>query len=231
MFKLRGDIHPLLFKDLVKKGFKGVVKYSKGIYIVEIQNDEGHYIDSYRVDSSYGMDGIYNDMEVMVLIDGAFLKAFTIEEYNIMKAKENRLLEERQKRELEYKKEVEERIKREKEDEKRYIEECKTFYENLKLNVKYTPVYRVVNSGLRSGSMGNGVYKNTVIHLRLDEDFTDGKRFYRKSGESLCKCNLKGRLGIEEEVAGFVDNNSNTRHKISCKACLKILNSKGLIKE
>jgi hypothetical protein len=53
-----------------------------------------------------------------------------------------------------------------------YEQACKTFNQKFNFLFKSSIGHVVVLSGLRTKSMGNGVYKNTVFHILMDEDFT-----------------------------------------------------------
>lgn len=223
-------INPAYF-NVVKTGgkIKGVVKKNANYisyenpdgYMVEGINDLGNCIQKFSIRSS--LEGVSDGMELEIRLVGGFSKGFTKKELE-------ELEKEKQKREEEYRKRKEEERKIEEKKSELYMEECKDFYKNLNIGVKYTPVIRLVMSGLTENSMGNGIYKNTVTHLRIEEDLTTG-RFHRKAGECLCKCERKGKKKLWDDEAILSHNNKEYYNKVTCKSCLKILKSKGWIKE
>ena len=85
-----------------------------------------------------------------------------------------------------------------------------------------------VISGLKEGSNGDGQKKNTVYHLRLNEDFDDG-RLQRHKNEYLCSEKERYSNYSESDYVhkcmlnGFVAK--VVPYKITCKTCLKRIDS------
>ena len=192
-------------------------------YMIEVVGDSGNCVQKCSIKET--TTEIFEGMEIQVRLVNGFARGFTKEECEQEKIEREKKLEEyRKKKEAEEQKELEDSISRK--------EDCKKFYKNLSIGVKVTPIYRVVMSGLTENSMGNGVYKNTVTHLRVEEDLTDGKRFNRSAGEILCKSKRNGKKSLwdEESISVCLDG-EEYKNKVTCKSCLKILKNKGWIKE
>lgn len=210
------------------KTIKGIVRKSDNYisyenpegYMVEGINEHGNCIQRFAIRSS--LENIQEGMELGIRLIQGFSKGFTKNELE-------KLEQEKQKREEEYQKRISEE-KKIQEEEKLYMEECNNFYKKLNIGVKYTPIIRLVMSGLTENSIGDGTYKNTVTHLRVEEDLTDGK-FHREAGECLCKCTRVGKIKLWDEIAIKGCTHGEFYNKITCKSCLKILKSKGWLKE
>ncbi|MGA2548888.1 MAG: hypothetical protein ABSF50_01960 [Burkholderiaceae bacterium] len=86
---------------------------------------------------------------------------------------------------------------------------------------RYDMALRVIMSGLRGHSMGNVPSKNSVVHIRLKEEFRDGV-FHRRSGQLLCSAlgPHSRAYGSLIEAYSFYGNGIPAR--ITCKICLKI---------
>ena len=80
-----------------------------------------------------------------------------------------------------------------------------------KLPFKWEGRIKEVLSGLTENSDGTGHKKNTVIHIRLLEDFQRG-RLVRKSGEYLC---------TQKKVSNWGDGGIYEKEEVTCKTCLK----------
>lgn len=210
-------------KGVVRKNSSYVSYVNPEGYRIEVLGDSGNCIQKCSIEET--TTDIFEGMEVQVRLIKGFVRGFTKEECKLEEKKEQERLDEyRRKKEAEKQKELEDSIS--------HKEECKRFYDALDIGVEFTPVYRVVMSGLTENSMGNGVYKNTVTHLRVEENLTDGKRFNRSSGELLCKAERSGKKKFwdEEDISACLDG-EEYYNKITCKSCLKILKNKGWIKE
>lgn len=221
-------IHPQLIRDLqCTEGLKAIVvkrdttniNYDLNSFFVKLVESKpgislNSDFDCYRFNIVESTSEIFDNMNIQVKILNGTVVGLTEEDLKIRKEKA--------------------KIKEEKERAKHeaYVQSCIDFYNNLSINAKFTPVYTIVSSGLTENSLGDGAYKNTVIHLRLDEDFSDGKRLNRKAGESLCKFKPRDKYVL----GGFQECNFKTDEKpyypkITCKSCLKILKNKGWLKE
>lgn len=208
-------------KGIVKKNNNYISYENPEGYMVEGINDFGNCIQKFAIESP--LDNIFEGMELEIKLIGGFSKGLTKEELE-------ELEKEKQRREYEYKKRIAEEKKLNEEEEKLYMNECNDFYKRLNIGVKYTPIIRLVMSGLTENSIGDGTYKNTVTHLRVEEDLTHG-RFHRKAGECLCKCKRVGKKILWDEEAILGITNATFYNKITCKTCLKILKSKGWLEE
>lgn len=208
-------------KGIVRRNSDYISHENPEGYMVEAVNDLGTTIQKFSIKSP--MVNIFEGMELEIKLVGGFSKGFTKEECEKIELEKQRQLDEYKR-----KKEKEKKVKLKKEE--LYLKECENFYNNLNIGVKYTPIYRVVLSGLTENSAGNGAYKNTVTHLRLEEDLTDGKRFNRKSGECLCKCKRNGKKTLWDEESSFLYDDKKHYNPITCKSCLKILKNKGWLK-
>ena len=91
-----------------------------------------------------------------------------------------------------------------------------TYLESLPFNW-YTDVKQVL-SGFSVNSNGCGMKKNTVEHIRLNDDFKKG-RFSRKKHDYLCS---------PKKVANWSDQEQYDKSEVTCKACL--IRAKALIK-
>lgn len=79
-----------------------------------------------------------------------------------------------------------------------------------KLPFKWESKIKEVLSGLGENSDGSGHRKNTVVHVRLLEDFKSG-RFSRKKGDYLCS---------PKKVANWGDGGTYGNN-VTCKTCLQ----------
>lgn len=94
------------------------------------------------------------------------------------------------------------------------IANAKVFNASLNVPVQWRPEIKPVLSGLLFNSMGNGEYKNSVVHIYLLEDLTDG-RLSRKNNQYLCS-QPEGNL----DVVNWFDDTYTA--KVTCKKCLEI---------
>lgn len=84
------------------------------------------------------------------------------------------------------------------------------FNKSLNIPFNYSLGYKVVLSGLTEGSACNGVKRNTVLHIVLDEDYEEG-RLKRHKGDFLCKASSSKMWN---------ETISNSRGRVTCKQCL-----------
>jgi len=112
---------------------------------------------------------------------------------------------------------------RQKEADRTRKVQADAFNAALGLPFGWVPGQKDVISGLREGSWGDGTFKNTVIHVLLQEDLHDGK-LHRKAGMFLCssswKDNGKNWSG-QPEVVVRDSNGELYRPAVTCKQCLK----------
>lgn len=111
------------------------------------------------------------------------------------------------------------RIERQRqEDEQRRIQkerEAFEFNHSLNLPFRWTPDIKVVLSGLSANSAGDGMNRRSVLHVRVLEQFKDG-RFVRDTGDFLCgKDN-----SVYQDFSAPNESDKNTR-KVTCKQCIK----------
>lgn len=103
---------------------------------------------------------------------------------------------------------------------------AKEFYSKINIPFKFDVGEKEVLSGLSVNSMGDGRRKNTVIHLLVEEDWTQGK-FTRKKGDFLCtsKSGSNGNSWSGQNLKiRYVDGeNEEYIPKITCKQCLKTI--------
>lgn len=94
-------------------------------------------------------------------------------------------------------------------------EAAEVFNEALNIPFKWSVDHKVVISGLSENSWGCGTNRRTVMHVRVLEDFQDG-RFKRKAGDFLC--------GKDDSVhQGYTDTSEGNKGvKVTCKQCLKV---------
>lgn len=115
---------------------------------------------------------------------------------------------------------LEERRIRDEEEDRRVAWERRqdaiAFNGRIHLPVTWIPGIKPVLSGLTERSWGDGAYRNTVVHILLQEDLVAG-RIRRRKGDFLCTSHSgsNGRLG---EVAP----GSEVTSKITCKSCLRL---------
>ncbi len=119
----------------------------------------------------------------------------------------------------ELQREREARIERQhQKDEQRRVQkerEAFDFNQSLNLPFQWTPDIKVVLSGLSANSAGDGMNRRTVLHVRVLEQFKDG-RFVRELGDFLCgKDN-----SVHQEFSASNESDKNTR-KVTCKQCIK----------
>ena len=103
--------------------------------------------------------------------------------------------------------------------------QANAFYEAYDVPFKFHINIKDVLSGLTENSMGNGTKKNTVYHVILDEDFTQG-RLKRSSGEFLCsQPKIASNWGNGRGDQTWHTDSDGTEYvpQVNCKACLKIL--------
>lgn len=100
------------------------------------------------------------------------------------------------------------------------------FFQQFCFPFKYDVGEKEVLSGLSENSWGDGRRKNTVIHLLLEEDWTDG-RLRRKKGDFLCtSCsgsNGNSWSGQNLQIRHHDGENQQYMPKVSCKQCLKMM--------
>lgn len=75
---------------------------------------------------------------------------------------------------------------------------------------------KVVMSGMQAGSNGNGVNRRSVQHVRVLEDYSEG-RFKRKKGDFLC--------GPDHSVhQGYTDHawTAEAKSQVTCKQCINV---------
>lgn len=104
--------------------------------------------------------------------------------------------------------EVNNRVKRENEDI--------NYNAELNIPVSWIPEIKHVISGLTENSACNGQYKKTVYHIMLLDSLSDG-RLKRNAGDFLCT-SKSGTNGSFYELRDSI----RYKHKITCKACLRI---------
>jgi hypothetical protein len=86
------------------------------------------------------------------------------------------------------------------------------FNKSLNIPVKFSPVVKIVLSGLGSKGNGDGTNSRTVVHAKVDEELLDG-RFKRAKGMLLCNAS-DGSYDTSKDLGDST--------KISCPKCLKI---------
>jgi hypothetical protein len=92
----------------------------------------------------------------------------------------------------------------------------KVFNDALNLPFAWTVDHKVVMSGLLADSTGDGCYQRTVWHVRVLEDFADG-RFKRSAGDFLCGKDNSAHTGYTTPS----EEDRNT-YQVSCAQCLKV---------
>lgn len=101
------------------------------------------------------------------------------------------------------------------------------FYRRYELPFKYDVGEKEVLSGLSERSWGDGRRKNTVIHLLVEEDWTQG-RMKRKAGDFLCTSlsgsNGNGWSGQNLRLRAHNGENQEYTPAVTCKQCLKMMN-------
>lgn len=96
----------------------------------------------------------------------------------------------------------------------------------LNLPFKWHPAIKDVLSGLSENSAGNGRNRATVQHIRLEEDYADG-RLQRSQGDFLCTTasGTNGKNWSNQKPEYWYDGN-RLRYPapVTCKSCLKAAN-------
>jgi len=103
--------------------------------------------------------------------------------------------------------------------------EAENFNQSIKLPVKWDVGRKDVLSGLSANSWGDGYRSNTVEHIYLLEDLNIGK-FHRNQYDFLCtsKSGNNGKNWSGRIISKYIDGDNNEyQPKVTCKACLKIL--------
>lgn len=102
------------------------------------------------------------------------------------------------------------------EQQKRDIQLMQDFKNLYNIPFKQVARIKIVMSGLSENSMGDGSKRNSVMHLFVKEDFTDGK-MKRLANTFLCSPNDAGKHFYLD------DDSYEDIRVITCKKCLKIM--------
>lgn len=116
----------------------------------------------------------------------------------------------------------------EKQEAERRKLKSETFWATHEIPFDFSLEIKEVLSGLKEGTMLHAQKRSTVLHIYLQEDYTNG-RFSRNKGDYLC-ANEKAKYGgnwtgnVGMRLYEFQDHREKTIRNIpTCKACLKIL--------
>ena len=98
----------------------------------------------------------------------------------------------------------------------RATQEAAEFNASLNIPFKWCSDIKVVMSGLQENSNGSGSNRRTVEHVRVLEDYTDG-RFSRKKGDFLCGTDHSKHQGYTDHAW-----HSESKSRVTCKQCIKV---------
>lgn len=98
--------------------------------------------------------------------------------------------------------------------------EATEFNESLNIPFKWQTGFKDVLSGLSEHSFGDGRNKATVGHIKLLEDYREG-RLSRKKGEFLCTMNTGKQWSGDSHLQAVDVGGEMYNPKVTCKACLK----------
>lgn len=98
----------------------------------------------------------------------------------------------------------------------REAQEAAQFNESLNIPFRWCSDIKVVMSGMQENSNGSGFNRRTVQHVRVLEDYTDG-RFSRKKGDFLCGTDHSKNQGYTDHAW-----DSESKSRVTCKQCIKV---------
>lgn len=95
-------------------------------------------------------------------------------------------------------------------------QEAAEFNASLNIPFKWCSDIKVVMSGMQENSNGSGFNRRTVQHVRILEDYADG-RFSRKKGDFLCGTDHSKHQGYTDHAW-----DSESKSRVTCKQCIKV---------